>query len=121
MSLDARELIAALPIDIDETQELSQQTLEGLLSSLAQMPVPVSRLTRLWALGSMQAKIAVAYFAYWIRSGYAASDEKERLLNETRRYFSDHANVPTDDFNSVVALIESQLNVSLTRLLRAKT
>ena len=83
MSLDAKQLIAAIPIDVDESQESSQQTLEKLLSSLAQKPVPVSRLTRMWALGSMQAKIAVAYFAYWIRSGYAASDEKERLLNET--------------------------------------
>ena len=83
MSLDAKELIAAIPIDVDEPQESSQQTLEKLLGSLAHMPVPVSRLTRLWALGSMQAKIAVAYFAYWIRSGYASVDEKDRLLNET--------------------------------------
>ena len=63
MSLDAKQLIAAIPIDIDESQESSQQTLEKLLTSLAQKPVPVSRLTRMWALGSMQAKIAVAYFA----------------------------------------------------------
>ncbi len=83
MSLDAKELIAAIPIDIDEAQESSQQALEKLLGSLSQMPVPVSRLTRMWTLGSMQAKIAVAYFTYWLRSGFAASDEKERLLNET--------------------------------------
>lgn len=83
MSLDARELVAALPIDVDEPQETTQQALEQLLGKLSHMPVPVSRLTRLWTLGSMQAKIAVAYLAYWIRSGYAARDEKERLLNET--------------------------------------
>ncbi len=83
MTLNAKELIAANPIDLDEPQDSSQQSLEKLLSSLAQMPVPVSRLTRMWALGSMQAKIAVAYLAYWIRSGYSSSDEKERLLNET--------------------------------------
>ena len=83
MPLDAKELIAAIPIDLDMSQDSSQQALEKLLSSLAQMPVPVSRLTRMWVLGSMQAKIAVAYFAYWIRSGFAADGEKERLLNET--------------------------------------
>ncbi len=83
MPLDARELVAALPIDVDEPQESTQLALEKLLSELSHMPVPVSRLTRLWTLGSMQAKIAVAYLVYWIRGGYTTRDEKERLLNET--------------------------------------
>ena len=83
MSLNTNELVAALPIDLDEPSPSDQQALEKLLGKLSGMPVPVSRLTRLWTLGSMQAKIAAAYLAYWIRSGYAARDEKERLLNET--------------------------------------
>lgn len=37
----------------------------------------------MWTLGSMEAKIAAAYLAYWIRSSYATQDEKERQLNET--------------------------------------
>ncbi len=83
MSLNTNELVAALPIDLDEPRESDQQALEKLLGSLSRMPVPVSRLTRFWVLGSMQAKIAVAYLAYWVRSGYATRDKKERLLNET--------------------------------------
>ncbi len=83
MSLNAKELIEAMPINFDETQDTSQQSLDKLLSSLSKMPVPVSRLTRMWALGSMQAKVAIAYFAYWMRSGFVSGDDKQRLLNET--------------------------------------
>lgn len=83
MPLNPNELVAALPIDLDEAGASDHQALEKLLSKLSGMPVPVSRLTRFWVLGSMQAKIAVAYMVYWIRSGYTARDEKERLLNET--------------------------------------
>ena len=83
MSLNTNELVAALPVELDEPRESDQQSLEKLLGSLSQMPVPVSRLTRFWVLGSMQAKIAVAYLAYWVRSGYSTRDKKERLLNET--------------------------------------
>ncbi len=83
MSLDTNELVAAVPIDLEVPCDSDQQSLERLLGRLSQMPVPVSRLTRFWVLGSMQAKIAVAYLAYWVRSGYATNDKKERLLNET--------------------------------------
>ena len=83
MVLSAQELVAALPIDPDEHSESTRQALEQLFGSLHNKPVPTGRLTRLWTLGSMQAKIAAAYFAYWIRSGYSTKDEKERLLNET--------------------------------------
>lgn len=83
MPLNTNELVAAIPIDLDETRESDQQALEKLLAGLSRMPVPVSRLARFWVLGSMQAKIAAAYLAYWLRSSFAASEEKERLLNET--------------------------------------
>ena len=82
MPLSTNELVAALPIDLDEPGASDPQSLEKLLGSLSRLPVPVSRLTRFWVLGSMQAKIAVAYLAYWIRSGYTTREEKERLLNE---------------------------------------
>ena len=82
MSLSPNELVAALPFDLDEPSASDPQSLEKLLGSLSRMPVPVSRLTRFWVLGSMQAKIAVAYLSYWIRSGYTTREEKERLLNE---------------------------------------
>jgi aarF domain-containing kinase len=40
-------------------------------------------LNRFWVLGTLQAKIAAAYLAWWIRSGYAAGDKRQRTLNET--------------------------------------
>ena len=83
MTLDAHELVAALPVEVDDEPLSTRQMLEELLKGLEHKPVPVGRLTRLWTLGSMQAKIAAAYLAYWIRSGYATTDDKERLLNET--------------------------------------
>lgn len=83
MAPDVGELVAALPQDLEEERVSAQQGLQDLLIRLAHKPVPVGRLTRLWTLGSMKAKIAVAYLAYWIRSGYATKDEKEKQLNET--------------------------------------
>ena len=82
MAPDVGELVAALPEDLDEERGSAQQGLQDLLLRLSHKPVPVGRLTRMWTLGSMQAKIAVAYLAYWIRSGYATKDEKEKRLNE---------------------------------------
>ncbi|MFQ5495291.1 MAG: ABC1 kinase family protein, partial [Phycisphaerae bacterium] len=82
MSLNPQELVAALPLEADEQPATTREALAQLLSGLEMKPLPLSRLSRLWTLGTMQAKIAAAYLAYWIRSGYAARDEKERLLNE---------------------------------------
>ena len=82
MAPDVGELVAALPEDLDEERGSAQQGLTDLLMRLSHKPVPVGRLTRMWTLGSMKAKIAVAYLAYWIRSGYATKDEKEKQLNE---------------------------------------
>ncbi len=82
MALDAGELVAALPQDLEEERGSAQQGLQDLLVRLAHKPVPVGRLTRMWTLGSMKAKVAMAYLAYWIRSGYATKDEKEKRLNE---------------------------------------
>jgi predicted unusual protein kinase regulating ubiquinone biosynthesis (AarF/ABC1/UbiB family) len=85
MTLSLEELIAALPPESDEAVSPSsvQEELQRLLGRLGGKPVPVSRLARLWVLGSVHAKIAAAYLAYWVRSSYATADEKERLLNET--------------------------------------
>jgi aarF domain-containing kinase len=76
------ELIDALP---DEPLEAAEPgaALPDLLSKLAHQGVPVGRLNRLWVLGTLQAKIAAAYLAWWLRSGYAAADKRQRTLNET--------------------------------------
>ena len=85
MGLDVAELVAALPAGMDEEALPAsvQAALEQLVGELAKKPVPVSRLGRLWTLGSVHAKIAAGYLAYWVRTSYAASDERERQLNET--------------------------------------
>jgi predicted unusual protein kinase regulating ubiquinone biosynthesis (AarF/ABC1/UbiB family) len=49
---------------------------------LGHKPVPVSRLGRLWTLGSVHAKVAAGYLAFWVRTSFAAADEKEQQLNE---------------------------------------
>ncbi len=82
MSPEIGELVAALPDGFDE-EKAPDEALQTLLSSLANKPVPVGRLTRFWALGSLKAKIALAYMAWWLRSGYVSGDKRAATLNET--------------------------------------
>ncbi|MGD2109720.1 MAG: AarF/ABC1/UbiB kinase family protein [Phycisphaerae bacterium] len=76
------ELIDALPVETEETVRPGE-ALESLLTDLSQKRVPVGRWNRFWVLGTLQAKIALAYLAWWLRSGYASADKKQRTLNET--------------------------------------
>jgi len=76
------ELIDALPVESPETVEPAAG-LQDLLRQLSHRRVPVGRLNRLWVLGTLQAKVAAAYLAWWLRSGYASADERQRTLNET--------------------------------------
>jgi predicted unusual protein kinase regulating ubiquinone biosynthesis (AarF/ABC1/UbiB family) len=76
------ELIDALPVEAEQEPSADEQ-LRRLLLDLAHKPVPTGRLTRLWTLGTLQAKIAAAYLAWWIRTSYGDADERERRLNET--------------------------------------
>jgi predicted unusual protein kinase regulating ubiquinone biosynthesis (AarF/ABC1/UbiB family) len=76
------ELIDALPVEAEQEPSADEQ-LRELLLDLAHKPVPTGRLTRLWTLGTLQAKIAAAYLAWWIRTSYGDADERERRLNET--------------------------------------
>ncbi len=78
------ELIDALPEELKESERTSTNAyLQELLGKLEQRPIPVGRVSRAWALGTLQAKIAAAYMANWLRRGYASSEEKQRNLNET--------------------------------------
>ena len=76
------ELIDALPVEAEQEPSAEQQ-LQELAQTLGHKPVPTGRLIRLWTLGTLQAKIAAAYTAWWIRSLYAGADERQRRLNET--------------------------------------
>ena len=71
------ELLDALPTDLGEGAA-PEGAMAELLRSLAHRPVPTGRLVRLWALGTLQAKIAAGYLAYWLKSGFAGEEEKER-------------------------------------------
>jgi predicted unusual protein kinase regulating ubiquinone biosynthesis (AarF/ABC1/UbiB family) len=71
------EILDALPADLGE-EAAPEGSMVELLRSLAHRPVPTGRLVRLWALGSLQAKIAAGYLAYWLKSGFTGEEEKER-------------------------------------------
>jgi len=75
------ELLDALPADLDEGAA-PEGAMAELLRSLAHRPVPTGRLVRLWALGTLQAKIAAGYLAYWLKSGLAGEQKKEQLKKE---------------------------------------
>lgn len=75
-----KELLDLLPKD-PETDPGGRRLAE-LLSQIASQRVPVSSLTRIWTLGSLQAKVAAGYFAYWLRSRFSSAEEKQRLKGE---------------------------------------
>jgi predicted unusual protein kinase regulating ubiquinone biosynthesis (AarF/ABC1/UbiB family) len=84
MTLNIEQLVAALPEEIDrELAPPATQALSDLLGAMGAQPLPVGALHRLWSMGTLQAKVALAYLSYWLRSSFAAAGERERLLNET--------------------------------------
>jgi aarF domain-containing kinase len=82
MSPRIAELIDALPLESQAATEHGA-TLPDLLRELSHRRVPIGRLNRFWVLGTLQAKVAAAYLAWWLRSGYASADKRQRALNET--------------------------------------
>ena len=77
----AAELLAELPEELHGPVSRDEE-LRQLVSTLSTKPVPTGRLFRMWSLGSLQARIAAAYLAYWIRSGFAGEEKKSRLKRE---------------------------------------
>jgi predicted unusual protein kinase regulating ubiquinone biosynthesis (AarF/ABC1/UbiB family) len=75
------EILDALPADLGDGAA-PERAMAELLRSLAHRPVPTGRLVRLWSLGTLQAKIAAGYLAYWMKSGFAGEQEKERRRKE---------------------------------------
>jgi hypothetical protein len=53
------------------------------LATAALRPVPVGRLHRMRLLGTLQAKIAAAYFFHWLRGWFKSTVANQRLLAET--------------------------------------
>lgn len=80
-SLRVSELITALPEEI-AGEKASRGALEELVTGIETRQVPVGSLSRMWILGSMQAKIAMGYLAYAVRSGFVNDSVKQKMLNE---------------------------------------
>jgi len=77
---DMNILLDALPKEGGTDQ--SNRQLADLITRISQKKVPASSFSRMWTLGSLQAKVALGYFAYWLRSNFANATAKERLKNE---------------------------------------
>lgn len=77
------ELIAALPMDDAPDAESARAQLQEILADLANRPVPVRSLHRLWMLGELSAQVALAYLALWMRHWYADAETRKRQVLET--------------------------------------
>src|SRR5256885_12629021 len=77
------QLVKALP-DHEAVEVARDRTLPAPTREATSLrPVPVGRLRRIGLLGTLQAKIAAAYFFYWVRGWFKDADERETLLAET--------------------------------------
>ncbi|HEX9406238.1 MAG TPA: AarF/ABC1/UbiB kinase family protein, partial [Thermoanaerobaculia bacterium] len=68
MNADLQQLVNALPLEESAEEDAAA------LALLGQRTIPTGRLARLWTLGTMQAQIAAAYAALWVRSFFGDSD-----------------------------------------------
>ncbi|OGU15998.1 MAG: ABC transporter [Geobacteraceae bacterium GWC2_53_11] len=79
-SVEMKMLLDALPKG--SVSDPSAQRLAHFISSISNNKVPVSSLSRIWTLGSLQARVTAGYFAYWLRSRFSDAEEKDRLKRE---------------------------------------
>ena len=78
------ELLAALPKDEPPlAAPPADDRLKEIFEQLALRPVPVGSWQRLWALGGLQSRLALAYFVYYIRTWFHSPDQKQQQLMET--------------------------------------
>jgi predicted unusual protein kinase regulating ubiquinone biosynthesis (AarF/ABC1/UbiB family) len=82
MQTELGDLIATLPEELREDVGRDEE-LRRIVDSLLHRPVPTGRLSRLWALGSLKAKVVCAYALCWARERFASPEEKEKLRAET--------------------------------------
>lgn len=84
MSPTVAELLKALPADDGIDREAPQPAeLDRVLTELSHRPVPTAALHRLWKLGGLQARVGMAYLAYWAKSWFQSPDARQRALLET--------------------------------------
>lgn len=75
------KVMQAIPAEINEEAPI-KDPLGDLISRISSRKVPVSSLTRMWTLGSMQAKVAIGYLAYAMRSTFSSKTKQQEMLNE---------------------------------------
>ena len=81
MAPTVADLLAALPAD-DESSSAAP-ALNELVTGLSNRPVPTAAIHRFWKLGGLQARIGLAYLAYWTRSFFQTADARDRSRMET--------------------------------------
>lgn len=82
MSPKIAELIAALPGLDDEERNAGEGSVGEALAEIMHHQVPTGSPRRLWVFGGLQAQVALAYLAYWVRSWALDADRRERELTE---------------------------------------
>jgi aarF domain-containing kinase len=82
MSSEAADFVAALSALEGDEESTRPDTLQEALSDLTRRPAPEGALRRLWAFGGLQAQVALAYVAYWLRNWFVGADRRERELSE---------------------------------------
>jgi predicted unusual protein kinase regulating ubiquinone biosynthesis (AarF/ABC1/UbiB family) len=75
------DLLAALPPTDEATP--SDAALQAIIADLAQRPVPVHSLHRLWTLGELCAQITLSAGALWVRGWFSDAETRERRTMET--------------------------------------
>jgi len=73
-------LLDALPKD--SATDPNGLALARLIAEISNKKVPVHSFSRIWTLGSLQAKVTAGYFAYWLRSCFCDAEKKQRLKSE---------------------------------------
>ena len=78
------QLLEALPQDEPTVSaHPTDDRLKEIFEQLSRRPVPVGAFQRLWTLGGLQARLAVAYLVYYIRTWFRSPDQKQQQLLET--------------------------------------
>lgn len=79
-TLNMNMLLEALPKE--STTDPTGRRLAQLINRIATRRVPVNSFSRIWTLGSLQARVTAGYFAYWLRSRFADANKRQRLKSE---------------------------------------
>lgn len=78
------ELLEALPADDPQApDDAGPQSRMGVLDHVTHRTLPIGSLSRLCSLGGLQAKIGMAYFAWWIRRCFRGADARQQSLLDT--------------------------------------